>query len=54
MVFIFQQINREFIPLSLNKKIEIIGSAHNIKEIEMKKYFQGCEYIFFSRLFKLL
>ena len=45
--------NREFRPLSLKKKnFKIIGSAHNYKELEMKSK-QGCEYILFSRLFKV-
>jgi Thiamine monophosphate synthase len=34
-----------------NLQIKIIGSAHNIKEIFLKKK-QGCEKIIFSRLFK--
>ncbi len=34
-----------------NLNIKIIGSAHNIKEINLKKL-QGCTSIIFSRLFK--
>lgn len=34
-----------------NSKIKIIGSAHNIKEIN-EKFDQGCDKIVFSRLFK--
>jgi thiamine-phosphate pyrophosphorylase len=34
-----------------NLKYKIIGSAHNIKEIQIKKM-QGCQTIFISRLFK--
>ena len=34
------------------KKFKVIGSAHNLKEIYLKKK-QGCEYILFSRLFKV-
>ena len=32
--------------------MEIIGSAHNIKEIDTKRK-QGCEYIIVSKLFKV-
>jgi len=43
--------------LSLNKlkktNYELIGSAHNIKEINLK-ILQGCSYILFSRLFKTI
>jgi len=44
--------NHEFKkPLVNNFKFKIIGSAHNIKEINIKKR-QGCSRIIFSRLFK--
>ena len=45
--------NKSFKPQvlkKLNKKI--LGSAHNIKEINQKKL-QGCEYIIVSKLFKV-
>jgi thiamine monophosphate synthase len=35
----------------LNKNIKLIGSAHSFREID-NKIKQGCETIFFSRLFK--
>lgn len=35
----------------INRKIKIIGSAHNIPEIHQKLN-QGCEYILVSRIFK--
>ena len=35
----------------LNKNIQIIGSAHNVKEIK-EKIDQGCSQIFLSRIFK--
>ena len=35
-----------------SKKFNILGSAHNIREITLKKK-QGCEHIFLSRLFKV-
>jgi len=35
----------------INRKIKIIGSAHNIPEIH-QKLDQGCEYILLSRIFK--
>ena len=35
----------------INRKIKIIGSAHNIPEIH-EKLTQGCEYIILSRIFK--
>ena len=35
----------------INRKIKIIGSAHNIPEIRQKLN-QGCEYILLSRIFK--
>ena len=35
----------------LNRKIKIIGSAHNVTEIH-EKLNQGCEYIVLSRIFK--
>jgi len=37
---------------SLPKKFKIIGSAHNLKEIKIKKA-QGCKEIFISPLFKI-
>ena len=37
---------------NLPKKFNIIGSAHNLKEIRIKK-FQGCKEIFLSPLFKV-
>ena len=33
-----------------NTKFEIIGSAHNVKEVNLKKL-QNCKYVIFSRLF---
>ena len=45
--------NRSFKTLNLNRKnFNIIGSAHNIKEINLKKK-QGCKYILLSRLFRV-
>ncbi|MDC0437712.1 thiamine phosphate synthase [Pelagibacteraceae bacterium] len=38
-------------PFSNNFKFKVIGSAHNVKEINIKKL-QGCSKIIFSRLFK--
>ena len=35
----------------INRKVKIIGSAHNIPEIH-EKLTQGCEYIVLSRIFK--
>ena len=35
-----------------NKNFHIIGSAHNFKEINLKKK-QGCKYILLSRLFRV-
>ncbi len=35
----------------LNRKVKIIGSAHNVTEIR-EKLNQGCEYIVLSRIFK--
>ena len=35
----------------INRKVKIIGSAHNIPEIQ-QKIDQGCEYILLSRIFK--
>ena len=45
--------NKDFRHLSFKfkKNFKIIGSAHNIKEINIKKK-QGCSLIFLSRLFK--
>ena len=37
---------------NLKKKFKIIGSAHNLKEIRIKKI-QGCEEIFLSPIFKI-
>ena len=34
-----------------NKRIKLIGSAHNLKELNLKKA-QGCTNLIFSRLFK--
>ena len=43
--------NLSFKALNLNKsKFKIIGGAHNVKEIELKKK-QGCKMILFSKLF---
>ncbi|MEC7168880.1 MAG: thiamine phosphate synthase [Pseudomonadota bacterium] len=45
--------NKEFKSLNLKKdNFSIIGSAHNIKEINIKKK-QGCDYVLLSRLFKV-
>ena len=38
-------------PFSLPKNFKIIGSAHNLQEIQIKKR-QGCKEIFLSPLFK--
>ncbi|MDA9740643.1 thiamine phosphate synthase [Pelagibacteraceae bacterium] len=35
----------------INRKVKIIGSAHNIPEI-YEKLMQGCDYIILSRIFK--
>ncbi len=43
--------NLSFKNINLKKKFEIIGSAHNIKEIMIKEK-QGCSFIFVSPLFK--
>ena len=45
--------NKKFLNISktLRKNFEIIGSAHNFSEINMKKK-QGCETVILSRLFK--
>ena len=42
--------NKSLKFLSVRKKLEIIGSAHNIKEVALKKK-QGCKFILFSKLF---
>tara|TARA_Y100000591_G_scaffold330345_1_gene361143 strand:+ start:1009 stop:1584 length:576 start_codon:yes stop_codon:yes gene_type:complete len=43
--------NREFKPLNIRKNnFDIIGSAHNSKEIYLKKK-QNCRYILLSKLF---
>ena len=43
--------NHEFKSLNFkNRNFNIIGSAHNFKEINLKKK-QGCKYILLSRLF---
>ncbi|MDC0530191.1 thiamine phosphate synthase [Pelagibacteraceae bacterium] len=43
--------NKTFKSLNLRKKnFNIIGSAHNVKEIELKKK-QGCKFILLSKLF---
>ena len=45
--------NRDLRALSFKKeKFEIIGSAHNTKEISLKKK-QGCKFILLARLFKV-
>ena len=44
-----KQIN--YISVHQNRKIDIIGSAHNKSEIEIKKI-QGCKLIFLSPLFE--
>ena len=45
--------NKKFLNISktLRKNFEIIGSAHNFSEINMKRK-QGCETVILSRLFK--
>ena len=43
--------NRKLNSNHLKNNYKIIGSAHNIKEIKLKKL-QGCSEIFLSRLFK--
>jgi thiamine-phosphate pyrophosphorylase len=40
------------ISRNLRKKFQIIGSAHNLKEIRIKEL-QGCKFIFISPLFKV-
>ena len=42
----FEKINKKF-----GKKFEIIGSAHNFREISIKRK-QGCKTVILSRLFK--
>ena len=45
--------NKNFFPLNLKRSsYEIIGSAHNTKEIALKKK-QGCASILYSKLFKV-
>ncbi len=45
--------NLSFKSLNFKRRnFNIIGSAHNLREINIKKK-QGCNYIFFSRLFKV-
>ena len=45
--------NKSFKSLNLKRcKFNIIGAAHNVREIHHKKS-QGCEYILLSRLFKV-
>ena len=45
--------NKDFIlrPITCKKKFEILGSAHNMKEIKIKKL-QGVDKIFLSPIFK--
>ena len=45
--------NKNYLKIGANlrKKFDIIGSAHNFKEIDQKKR-QGCESILLSRIFK--
>ena len=43
--------NKKLNLRNFKKNFDIIGGAHNIKEINIKK-FQGCSEILFSRLFK--
>ena len=40
------------ITRNLRKKFQIIGSAHNLREIRIKEL-QGCKFIFISPLFKV-
>ncbi len=42
--------NKSLKALSIQRNLEIIGSAHNIKEIHLKRK-QGCSSILFSKLF---
>ena len=44
--------NKNLSSLFLKKRFDLIGSAHNYKEIFLKKR-QGCKYIILSRLFKV-
>tara|TARA_B100000575_G_C23122306_1_gene649662 strand:- start:725 stop:1300 length:576 start_codon:yes stop_codon:yes gene_type:complete len=45
--------NHDFKPLNFKRRsFSIIGSAHNFKEIELKRK-QGCKYILLSRLFRV-
>ena len=48
--FYISAYNKKFF-LNFPKNIKIIGSAHNVQELEEKKK-QGCKKIVFSRLFK--
>ena len=42
--------NKSFKALLTKRNLEVIGSAHNIREINLKKK-QGCDFILFSKLF---
>tara|TARA_B100001121_G_C18695385_1_gene624817 strand:- start:3577 stop:4149 length:573 start_codon:yes stop_codon:yes gene_type:complete len=44
--------NHNLKALFFRKKFDLIGSAHNYKEIDLKKK-QGCKYIVLSRLFRV-
>ena len=43
---------RQFLNLITSKKLEILGSAHNLKELKIKEK-QGCSTIFLSPIFKV-
>ena len=43
---------KNFKNIQSKKKFKIIGSAHNIKELNIKRL-QGCSSVIFSRLFKV-
>ena len=51
MVYIFQLIKKLKIQSIISNKFKVIGSAHNIREIDIKKK-QGCTNIFFQDCLK--
>ena len=54
MEFIFQLLIKVKLLISQHtkKKFEVLGSAHNLKEVKIKEK-QGCTTIFLSPLFKV-
>jgi len=50
--FYLSAYNKSFNAAYRKKNYLLVGSAHNIKDINLKEK-QGCEYILFSRLFKV-